>query len=1328
MPRLVVIADQLRAERKSYELRAGETLARALMRLWPHGLDGAWRIYRDEVCEDNELPAVDLPYTVAVEGETYLIVRHMGAGGLLPFLGNLVVSFLLAKAVEMLMPVRRQHVWGPGIPDIISPNNMLAGQSNQLRPGARVPEILGRVRAFPDLLIRAVDTYTESNQTIQQVFVLGMGAYDVEDAKLGETPLASMIDGDKPRGRLRVVLPGEPAPDMYVMRVSPEVQGISLISDIAAHSTPATGADFIAATKQVRTPERLLATVEAPLVVSESLFNDGVFWVTGVPPDSQTTGPYLYTLDGPVVDEEDSNASIGYPPEIHASTKTAYTGAANPYDIAPPHDGVVELRQVTSQIFEVGDLVSLHLATGEVYHGRAVSAIWPIPLYSALLVSLLDPYGFRQHFVTRSNVSTEVHAYRTAGMPTRAAGDPAPRAGESIENAPTPWYAIPLANADEVWVDIEFPQGLAKYLHGSRGLMIVEILVEFKRAPATTAQASAVLRYEKGTATPLRFTKPWKVADLIAKGLPATGAVIEVRLTRTTDFQPDDEGLQIVQDTRWARLAAVKLMEREVYEKATVLFLDLSNLRGASSLGETSLSVVATRRLKTWSDTGGWSAEESGTDRWADNFVARCLARDGAHRSESEIDLAGIYKLQEYLDKLDDVHDDGHGKQGKIGLTLDAMQDVDAELAQVADVVRAVVYRVGRKLFVSRDQAYAAPIALFNARTKAPAGESVSVRMTADADNDCVIIQWIDEPGGWKRREYQYPPPAQALGVNPFRVGVIACNWEQAYRRALFEWNRLKYRRENMSCDVTEDGRIVRPGDVVNMTDDIANLATFAGEVLAVDGAVLTLDRNVTFGAGAHTILLRDVLGADLDRVPVLAGPGPNKVTLSRNPGVTIRGRDTARGALFAFYPDDTANVRPWLITGLSSTGPYVTLAGVNYSPKVYQGDSAAMPPAPTDVPATAATILINNLTVTANNTGADGVAQYWLTSFGVVRATDGTNVMEDRGHWITPQVAMADYSARLSILSGSVTSGPVGSWANLASTRQWTLQGGPGGADASWFVEIRLDATGTIQDTATLTVHAERDAAAGPVNINNLTVTAHNTTAPGVAQYWLTGFGDVYATTGTNAVVDVGDWLTPPTDMALYSARLTIVSGAVTSGPVGAWVNLATTQKWTLEGGPGGVDAVWQVEIRRDSTGAIEDTATVAVRAEQDAPANPVTINNATVSAFNTGGAGVAQYRLTNTGDIGATQGTNSPLVDIGDWISPKANFGLYSARLTIVTGTVTSGPVGSWVNLGTTRTWTLQGGPGGVDATWNLEIRLDSTGDIQDTATLTVHAERDF
>jgi hypothetical protein len=171
--------------------------------------------------------------------------------------------------------------------------------------------------------------------------------------------------------------------------------------------------------------------------------------------------------------------------------------------------------------------------------------------------------------------------------------------------------------------------------------------------------------------------------------------------------------------------------------------------------------------------------------------------------------------------------------------------------------------------------------------------------------------------------------------------------------------NRIRYRREQIAVDVTEDGRICRPGDVINITDDIANLAASAGEVLFISAGDLQLDRDVAFVAGhTYSVLLRDVEGQAVDTIPVTEVAGvPNRVHLTRAPvpAVTIKPRDTSQGTLYAFFDDTAAIVRPWLVRSVSVSGPYVHLEGANYSPLVFQGDEFTLPDWPPIVPLLAA-------------------------------------------------------------------------------------------------------------------------------------------------------------------------------------------------------------------------------------------------------------------------------------------------------------------------------------------------------------------------------------
>lgn len=80
------------------------------------------------------------------------------------------------------------------------------------------------------------------------------------------------------------------------------------------------------------------------------------------------------------------------------------------------------------------------------------------------------------------------------------------------------------------------------------------------------------------------------------------------------------------------------------------------------------------------------------------------------------------------------------------------------------------------------------------------------------------------------------------------------------------------------------------------------------------------------------------------------------------------------------------------------------------------------------------------------------------------------------------------------------------------------------------------------------------------------------------------------------------------------------------------------------------------------------------------------------------------------------------------GDWISPTSlASGSYEIRATATSGTVSTGTVGSWLALSSTRTWTVSRGSVGSKAcTLTIEIRTEGvtvySGSITLRATVTL------
>lgn len=115
---------------------------------------------------------------------------------------------------------------------------------------------------------------------------------------------------------------------------------------------------------------------------------------------------------------------------------------------------------------------------------------------------------------------------------------------------------------------------------------------------------------------------------------------------------------------------------------------------------------------------------------------------------------------------------------------------------------------------------------------------------------------------------------------------------------------------------------------------------------------------------------------------------------------------------------------------------------------------------------------------------------------------------------------------------------------------------------------------------------------------------------------------------------------------------------------------------------------------------------------------ATPNLSPNATVP----GGPALATLSLTNTGAYNSSNDTS------GNYCTPTSLASQLDARLTFNSGLGVPGgsALSTWLNLGTTRSWTLNSGSGLIrDAVCTLEIRETTTGILRDTSTVTFTAD---
>lgn len=105
--------------------------------------------------------------------------------------------------------------------------------------------------------------------------------------------------------------------------------------------------------------------------------------------------------------------------------------------------------------------------------------------------------------------------------------------------------------------------------------------------------------------------------------------------------------------------------------------------------------------------------------------------------------------------------------------------------------------------------------------------------------------------------------------------------------------------------------------------------------------------------------------------------------------------------------------------------------------------------------------------------------------------------------------------------------------------------------------------------------------------------------------------------------------------------------------------------------------------------------------------------------------GAGVT-FRLTSTGLI---QTLNSGgTLTLGSWIDDVSQAGNYEVLATLISGTLTSGTIGTYQSLSTNRTWVVsKSGAGSKTCTFSIQIRKTGTGTVLDSSNITLTASVD-
>lgn len=435
-------------------------------------------------------------------------------------------------------------------------------------------------------------------------------------------------------------------------------------------------------------------------------------------------------------------------------------------------------------------------------------------------------------------------------------------------------------------------------------------------------------------------------AETVEFQLPWVGP-FRARARRTTLYDAGFQGA-IVDDIKWSDLYAVSKVDRADFGNKTTVQTVMYATPRATATRTRQLNCLAARKLPTYDGTT-WSGEFdsdgrhvsgtiSPTSRASDIIGNMVMDRFIGNRPISDVDMKQVWATQQRIEAWNPAC-------GQFNYTFDSIDaSLEDMLGLVAQATFCTAFRQAGKIRLFFDRPQSQPQTLFSHRNKRPGAETFTRSFRNDSDYDGVELTYADRestqaekirlPLNGSARHYK---KVTATGVTSFT---------QAWLMANREYHRLLNQRVVVETDVTQIGRLVTPGSLVNIVDN-TRFRSYDGNVIGQQGLTLKLSQPVAVEPTSDILLMRR--DGSTESIPITAGSDEFHVVLARSPSQPIVTQLTAEGGEpteFSVASNDGRKAQTMLVKEVSrSDGEWVKITAVNYSDAYYTADYQPIPP-----------------------------------------------------------------------------------------------------------------------------------------------------------------------------------------------------------------------------------------------------------------------------------------------------------------------------------------------------------------------------------------------
>ncbi|MFX9720743.1 host specificity factor TipJ family phage tail protein [Acinetobacter baumannii] len=905
--------------------------------VWPENA----KIYHNQIAESCDVTPnhpkrinAQIEHIQTLEGTFYVVIEPAEPISLAMWVFYAIVAATTAYSLYMVLTMPK-----PQAPVAGSSNNELAQRSNQARLNARIPDIFGRVRSYPDLIAQTYTIYKDGIEIEECLMCIGRGYYQILDMRDGDTDVAniagtsvSVYDPFTSIVGTPIYQVGEAFTELpKFVRNSASINGqtIELPNSAVVESSnvwfqspnliKGAGLDFtqyFAANDRVALSGAVYGVQDVNLSGSIMVNENKMVIIESA---TNIDNPNLFKglqLTGALVDVE---TTTGTPPVTETNTcdlsgqfivsgvtKTVITGGFH-YEITLSNP-----EKVNANWQYVNN--SYTITAGAVLNRNANSITlddtYTINSVTADTIALVNPSAINNEWdklLTLPNQGTQ-------GQEVLVRFD-------AVSNKYVGWFNFDMPEATQAVFNFFFPNGL--FYQDSKGGVWEEgitVVIELQAIDSKGDPVGSITTINQG----IRANNKSQFGRTIYIDLPTAGS-FRFRLSRTTATQAGK-----TQDT--CKIKSVYGMADSTisdYGNVTVLRSRTVATDGALSIKERKLNCLVNRKLPV-DGTGPLQVTRSAGQALINLALDQYIGR----RTSAEVDIAQINaeiaKVNAYF---------GSDLMSEFNYTID---DDNLSFEEIAGMVASSAfcepYRFGSLTRLKFEQPQENAVLLFNHRNKVPLTEKRSYTFGVQKDYDGVELEYTSDVDDAR---VKYIIPEDITPKNPLKITTTGIrNEEQAKVRAWREWNKLRYK--YMSCEVEvldESELLIRNDRILNVDNTVVD--TQDGEVEAVDGLVIRTSQPCTFEVGHDYYIYLQMSDASVDMVPCTAGDDEYHVVLSRPPlQPLVVADDRYVKTLYTLVRADQAEAQAFMLEELTpQTQMTNTLKASNYDARFYERD-----------------------------------------------------------------------------------------------------------------------------------------------------------------------------------------------------------------------------------------------------------------------------------------------------------------------------------------------------------------------------------------------------